>query len=293
MPGSRELRNLRIDGNAALQDPSRTPAQAAGRSYYYRGTWYAHSDSAQDDLWEAEGLGLTQHAAPSPEELGDEIVVAGRRARSPPPPSPSSGSETSDVDMVDNNEELTRAPQQQTLPTPPPTSTANRTVDLDMADQDTDDEVEPGCNDPRVADQVLQHAAAELCQGAHHGPGRIYTCDACRTALMFFATPRHRDAARYGANAVFCDECGDAAPDADEAVECRCRDVPLCTVCLVHTLDGLATARQALPSNRQVCVNCPNVLHGGEKTSECGLCRGLKACNRTVLVIECKRILPT
>ncbi|TKA75546.1 hypothetical protein B0A55_03534 [Friedmanniomyces simplex] len=291
MAGSRELKNLAIDGTAALSGGA-IPNRSTGNSYRWKGgARYENAGSAQDLAWAAEAARTsnrsTATSAPPPEdddddddEMEDSVVEAADSPASVP-------DEVGDVEMTDAEE----AEQ------PGPGNAGDADIaaagvegdsddeensddkdghDEDNDDQDDDDEEDaaPKCNDPSSGNGVTVHGEAELCEGGYHGTRALYNCEADRNSVFATASKEQQEVAEHGAADPLCRKCGDDPLALDVARECRCLTKPLCGQCLLGTLDDLVDYSKSV--DLEICHFCQAELDGSEKMTMCLICRGLK-----------------
>ncbi|KAK0362862.1 hypothetical protein LTR02_015361 [Friedmanniomyces endolithicus] len=236
MAGSRELRNLAIDGTPALRGGA-VPRRVAGASYRWTGgARYENAGTAQDLAWAAEAAQASTRATAQ-----DEV---------------------SDVDMANADGEAQTDSDDMSEIIYVAGANVPGSPDHGASDHgDEDDDEAPKCND-----------FAYIQAGTEHGEPRRCTAD--RDIVFANASKETQDVADNGANAFLCSTCGADENMLDHAEECRCLTMPLCGRCLLSTLYDLGLHAQDVDRNH--CQFCSAALDGDELVTMCLLCRGIK-----------------
>ncbi|KAK1061629.1 hypothetical protein LTR12_009052 [Friedmanniomyces endolithicus] len=250
MAGSRELKNLAIDGTPALRGGA-VPTRAAGGSYRWTsGARYENAGTEQDLAWAAEAAQASTRAAAQ-----DEV---------------------SDVEMADADEEERTNSDDMSEIIYVAGANVPGSVDhgaSDHGDDDDDDEA-PKCNDFAYIQAGTEHGEPRRCEGIYHGRHDLYSCTADRDIVFANASKETQDVADNGAAAFLCSTCGADEDMLDHAEECRCLTMPLCGRCLLSTLYDLGLHAQDVDRNH--CQFCSAALDGDELVTMCLLCRGIK-----------------
>ncbi|KAK0305609.1 hypothetical protein LTR01_006756 [Friedmanniomyces endolithicus] len=244
MAGSRELRNLAIDGTPALRGgaiPRRIPR---GSYRWTSGARYENAGTAQDLAWAAEAARASTRATAQAEVSDVEMADADAEER---------------ADSDDMSEII---------------YVAGANVPGSPNGGDEDDDEAPTCNDFVHIQAGTEHGEPRRCEGAYHGPHALYSCTADRDVVFANASKETQDVAGNGANAFLCSTCGADDDMLDHAEECRCLTKPLCGQCLLSTLHDLGL--HASDVDRNHCQFCSAALDGDEKVTMCLLCRGIK-----------------
>ena len=139
MAGSRELKNLAIDGTPALRGGA-VPTRAAGGSYRWTsGARYENAGTEQDLAWAAEAAQASTRAAAQ-----DEV---------------------SDVEMADaDEEERTNSDDMSEI-----IYVAGANVPGSPNGGDEDDDEAPTCNDFVHIQAGTEHGEPRRCEGIYHG----------------------------------------------------------------------------------------------------------------------------